>query len=134
MIKTLLIFSLLFTHSLRATEINHTIGFGLQYAGVVGYQISAKNDVHRFRGALGLVGLSIGYDYFLSPKWSLGATYTETLRTIYSLNINYYANKLTEGFNFGVDLGSMPEDDIVLFNVNRVDRRNFIFFSVGYVF
>ena len=57
MIKRLLVLSLLFTHSLSATEINHAIGFGLQYAGVAGYQISTKNDAHRFRGGLGYLGM-----------------------------------------------------------------------------
>ena len=57
MIKTLLILSLLFTHSLSAAEINHTIGSSLQYAGVLGYRISTENNDHHFRGALGLIGI-----------------------------------------------------------------------------
>jgi len=64
MIKILLILTLLFTHSLRAAEIKHATGFGLQYAGVLGYQISTKNNDRRFRGALGLIGVSVGYDFF----------------------------------------------------------------------
>ncbi|MGK0411430.1 MAG: hypothetical protein ACJASB_003633 [Shewanella psychromarinicola] len=34
---------------------------------------------------------------------------TETVRTVYSLNFNYYANTPSDGFRFGLDLGHMPD-------------------------
>ena len=135
MIKILLILTLLFTHSLRAAEINHATGFGLQYAGVLGYRISTKNNDHRFRGALGLIGVSVGYDYFLSPQWSLGATYTETVRTVYSVNINYTLPQ-NEGITFGVDFGHIPSDKASGsgFTYIKGNSKNIMFFSVGYEF
>jgi hypothetical protein len=134
--KILLVLCLLFTSSLRAADLNHAVGFGLQYAGLVGYQISTKQDVHRFRGALGLIGIGAGYDYFLSPGWSLGVTYTETVRSIYSVNINYYANSATKGFNFGLDLGHMSSETASGGGFTYIDgeSKNIVWLSIGYAF
>ncbi|MGK0411429.1 MAG: hypothetical protein ACJASB_003632 [Shewanella psychromarinicola] len=54
--------------SLSATEITHSMGIGLQYSGPIGYQVTVDNNKHRFRGAIGLVGMGVGYDYFIQPK------------------------------------------------------------------
>ena len=136
MIRIILVLCLLVSNSLRANEFNQAIGFGLQYSGLVGYQISTKNDAHRFRAAVGLIGVGAGYDYFLSPKWSLGVTYTETIRTIYSVNINYYANTPSKGFNFGLDIGQMlrEEPSAFGFTYNDGTSKNIVLLSVGYVF
>jgi hypothetical protein len=137
MIRILLVLCLLFTNSLRATEFNQAMGVGLQYSGLVGYQISTKNDAHRFRGSVGLLGIGAGYDYFLSPKWSLGGTYTQTFRTIYSVNINYYDNTPIKGLNFGLDIGKMPNEGASGDGFTRIKGRsskNIIFLSVGYAF
>lgn len=133
MVKIALILCLLFTNSLRAAETNHAIGLGLQYAGIAGYQLSTKRDEHRFRGAIGIMGIGLGYDYFLSPKWSLGGTYTNSLRTVYSVNINYYFNTPTEGFNLGLDLGHMPDNDGDGFFASD-GSKDVIWLSLGYSF
>jgi hypothetical protein len=137
MIRILLVLCLLFTNSLRATEFNQAMGVGIQYSGLVGYQISTKNNAHRFRGSVGLLGIGAGYDYFLSPKWSLGGTYTKTLRTIYSVNINYYVDTPIKGFNFGLDIGKMPSEDASGAGFTRTkdkSSKNIIFLSIGYAF
>ena len=137
MIRVLLVLCLLFTNSLRASEFNQAMGVGLQYSGLVGYQISTKNDAHRFCGSVGLIGIGAGCDYFLSPKWSLGVTYTQTFRTIYSVNINYYANTPIKGFNFGLDTGKMPSEDASGGGFTRIKARsskNIFLLSVGYAF
>jgi hypothetical protein len=137
MIRIFLVLCLLVSNSLRAAEFNQAIGFGLQYSGLAGYQISTKNDAHRFRGAVGLIGVGAGYDYFLSPKWSLGVTYTESIRTIYSVNINYYANTPSKGFNFGLDIGQMPREDASgdgFTRNNGNSKKNIVLLSAGYAF
>lgn len=125
---------LLVASQTQAAEIDHAVGIGFQYAGVIGYQISTQQDQHRFRGAIGLVGVSAGYDYFIAEKWSLGVTYTETIRTVYSLNINYYLDTPTQGITFGVDLGHMPDDDNGDGFFKSDGSKNVLFLSLGYSF
>ena len=137
-IRKLLITSVLFlqfSNLLYAKEINHSVGIGLQYSGIFGYQISIDNVNHRFRGSIGLVGVGIGYDYFISPKWSLGVTLTETIRTVHSININYYATSQIEGFRFGLDLGHMPNagDEGYGYFISE-GSKNVVFAGVGYTF
>ena len=137
MIRVFIVLCLLFTTPLRANEFNHAMGFGLQYSGIIGYQISTKNDAHRFRGAVGLFGIGAGYDYFLSPKWSLGATYTQSVRKIYSVNINYYPKTPKKGFNFGLDIGQIPREDASgdgFFRNKGRSSKDIIFLSFGYAF
>jgi len=126
---------LLLSSSLSAAEINHSMGIGLQYSGLVGYQISMDNNNHRFRGAIGLVGIGVGYDYFIHPSWSIGMSLTETVRTVYSVNINYYSNTANDGFKFGLDLGHMPDSGDPGDSFFYIEgRKDVIWLSVGYTF
>jgi hypothetical protein len=116
---------------LNASELNHAVGIGLQYAGVIGYQLNYQNEEHRFRAAIGLLGAAAGYDYLLNQHWSLGLTYTETIRSVYSANINYYPDEPNSGIRLGLDLGHMPkgDGDGFLFSGNT---KNVIWFNFGY--
>ena len=131
--KILLLLGLLPALPLKASELNHAVGIGLQYAGFIGYQLSYQNEEHRFRGAIGILGAAAGYDYQLNQHWSLGLTYTETIRTVYSANINYYFDDPNSGIRLGLDLGHMPKDDGdgFLFSGNTKDV---IWFNFGYGF
>lgn len=135
LLRSVLLLFLTLSSSLFATEINHSMGIGLQYSGIVGYQVSMDKDKHRFRGAIGVLGIGAGYDYFLHPKWSMGVSLTETIRTVYSVNINYYANTPNDGFRFGLDLGHMPDtgDDGDGF-FNSDGSKDVVWLSVGYAF
>jgi hypothetical protein len=127
--------SLLFlTSSLKATELTHAIGIGLPYAGLAGYQLSYDNEQHRFRAALGIIGASVGYDYLYSTHWSLGFTYTETIRSVYSANVNYYVDTPNQGMRVSLDIGHMPEENNGDGFFNSDGSKNVVWLSAGYAF
>ena len=102
--------SLLISFQARSSELNHSAGFGLQYAGLVGYQISSTTGKHNFRGAIGIIGAGIGYDYLVTDHFSIGASQTFTIRTVTSINLNYYpAGSILNGWQIGLDFGHMPD-------------------------
>lgn len=135
MIKIIALPLLLIACSVNATEKTHALGIGLQYAGIVGYQLSFTNETHRFRGALGLIGVSVGYDYLLTNNWSLGATYTQTIRSVYSINFNYYLNNPNEGMRFSLDLAHMPDENSNSSGFLATNgSKSAVFLSAGYAF
>ena len=124
----------LFTPPVRAAEFEHAVGIGLQYGGIVGYQLSTTFEQGRIRGAVGVIGVSIGYDHNLSDTFAIGATITATIRTVYSLNLNYMPNgQQNSGWMFALDLGYMPDTDGEGF-FNTDGSKSVIWFSTGYRF
>ena len=131
-IITLILFA--FSHSLvKAEEVKHSAGFGLQFSGLVGYQISSIIDQHNFRASAGVIGVSVGYDYFISDNFSIGATYTGTIRNVSSINFNFYSSWYqNEGGFFGIDVGQMRGGSGLGFSSPR--DKNILWLSAGYRF
>ncbi|MFT4937435.1 MAG: hypothetical protein ACI88A_000450 [Paraglaciecola sp.] len=124
----------LFVKPTFAADFENAVGIGLQFGGVVGYQLSTTVEQGRIRGALGIVGASIGYDHFVTDTFAIGATITATLRTVYSLNLNYMpAGQQNSGWMFAVDLGHMQDTDGDGFFTTD-GPKNVIWFSTGYRF
>lgn len=119
-------------------EYKHATGFGIQYGGLVGYQLSYKESQSNFRGAVGLGGGSVGYDYLIADSFSLGATYTVSVRNVTSLNFNYMpSGNLNRSWIFGIDLAHIDGQKASgdgFFRKQEKDSKNIIFFSVGYKF
>lgn len=132
-LRFIFLFAVFSSCVVKASELNHNLGTGLQYSGLIGYQISLQKEQHLLRGAVGLIGASAGYDYLLNSNWSIGATYTATIRSVYSLNINYYPQSLTDGFRVGLDLGHMPDTDGDGF-FSTDGAKNVIWLSAGFAF
>ena len=128
-----LMIGLLVSIQAKSDQVNHAAGSGLQYGGIVGYQISSTDDKNNFRASLGLVGAAVGYDYLVTDKFSIGTTATWTLRNTYSANFNYYPSGLQKGWQFGLDLGYMPSDGRDgFFSSSRSRKVSWI--SIGYKF
>jgi hypothetical protein len=85
-------------------KLRHSIGIGTQYGLFGGYQVSLDNRDFRYRGAIGLGGLGGGFDYFVSDKFSVGATTIFSVGRQDSINLTYYPVSRVKGFNYGIDL------------------------------
>ncbi|GAA0859803.1 hypothetical protein [Aliiglaciecola litoralis] len=130
----LLLVTLIATRPVHSTELQHSVGIGLQYSGLIGYQLSTSLSQGRIRGSIGLVGVSLGYDHYITETFSFGATYTKSLRTVYSVNLSYMPKGLrNSGWLIALDLGHMPDDDAEGFF--RTDgTKNVVWLSAGYQF
>ena len=119
-------------------QIDNGVGFGVQYGGVLGYQLSYTQSQSKYRASVGLIGASLGYDYYLSDTFSMGATYTISGRNVSSLNINYVPSGYTNnGWIFGIDLARIDGQSAggsSFFLRKEKKSKNIIFFSAGYKF
>ena len=130
----LLLLMFLFIPHSRAAGLEHAVGIGLQYGGIVGYQLSSTTEQGRIRGAVGVVGASIGYDHNVSDTFAIGATVTATVRTVYSVNLNYMPKRQhNSGWMFALDLGYMPDKDGEGW-FDNYESQNVLWFSTGYRF
>jgi len=104
-------------------------GVGAQYGGLLGVQYSYVVDNSQFRGAVGLFGATIGYDYLID-QLSLGFTYGSMFdaRDAKLLSANYYfGGKYQEGWRLGLDVGRAAE-------YNDETDASLASISIGYVF
>ena len=119
-------------------QFDHAVGVGLQYGGIIGYQFSYKEAQSNFRISAGLIGASLGYDYYLTDTFSFGATYTASIRDVTSLNFNYtpsgYANR---GWVIGLDFALIEgqrESGSSFFYQREKDSKKVMWLSAGYKF
>ena len=80
-----------------AWEYNPSLGHGLKYGGLAGFQAAISEGEHNFRGAAGFFGMSAGYDYKFSNNISIGATtgkHADVLSEFeaHTLNITYFVS------------------------------------------
>lgn len=132
--RLFIITSLLASFACQSKDLNHAVGSGLQYSGIVGYQVSTVDQQNNFRASIGLVGVGVGYDYFVNDKFSVGTSLTLTIRPTGSLNFNYYPKGYKQdSWRIGLDYGYMPADDHNGFFSSTKDNE-IVWFSVGYQF
>ncbi len=108
----ILLFIAVVPASVFAVEIDGGVGFGVKYAGVVGGQLVVSSDRHVGRGALGLLGGSVGYDFKLAEKYSIGFTLSNglTFHEGRMLNFTYYfSGDYSRGWNLSLDIGTLSE-------------------------
>ena len=123
----------LLSSTVKSDELKHSAGIGLPYSGLVGYQLSyISEDKHRLRGAIGLIGIGAGYDYKLDEHWSIGATYTASMRSVYSANLTYHFHFFSDGLKLGLDLGYMPNDDTGEGFFSSDGSKTVIWLNLGY--
>jgi len=121
-----------------SVERKSAIGIGFQYGGVFGWQGSLVEDKHRGSIGLGLIGLSVGYDYKLGEKISAGVTSFGLESAIggftaAGLRLHYYpSGTFQNGWAFGIDVFRTINTRI--FSLDSSDENNSTggFFSVGY--
>lgn len=111
-------------------EFDNSIGFGVQYAGVFGWQGSWTEDNIHARIALGLVGATAGIDVNIDKHVSFGATFGALgIAELSSFNLNYYpGGQYTQGWRVGLDVGTFKT------NVFGEEKESFTSISFGYSF
>jgi len=70
-VSTIFVFN---TPSAHSAEMKSAVGMGFQYGGIFGWQGSLLEERHRGSVGLGLFGASVGYDYKLTEKVSVGVS------------------------------------------------------------
>lgn len=111
-------------------EFDNSIGFGVQYAGVFGWQGSwTENNVHT-RIAFGLLGAIAGIDVDIDERITMGGSYGAIgIAEVAAFNVNYYpGGRYTEGWRVGVDVGTAEV------SVFGEDSESFACISFGYSF
>ena len=129
----LLTTALLSNPGFASAEIKHAVGAGVQYAGIFGYQASVQSGKSNFRLGLGILGVSVGYDYFITPKIALGAqTFGIAFTTGYALNLNYYFSQTpSASWMLGVDVGKYNQEN---WFGEDYPARTAVLISAGYRF
>lgn len=127
--------ALLFAQYTHGADFKHAVGIGLQYGGLIGYELSNSFDHGRIKGAVEVIGASVGYEHFMTDSLGIGLTLTPFfIRPVYSLNLNYWpAGHQNNGWMFGLDLGHMPDTDGEGF-LSTDGAKNIVLFSAGYRF
>lgn len=101
----------------QAAVFKNSVGAGIQYGGVFGWQGAFHFGRNRLRGALGLAGTAWGYDRFLGSHYSLGAQiFGNQFRVGGGLSFHYHlSQQLEPGFVFGLDVyrGSNTQDAVI---------------------
>lgn len=135
----------------QAAEFKSSVGVGLQFGGLVGWQGSLHYGQNKFRGSFGLAGTAWGYDRYFGSHYSVGAQiFGNQFRIGGGLSVNYYlSQQLEPGFVFGLDLyrGASTDaavvevfTDVVFAGLLSSDSpfdaqiENGIFLSLGYQF
>ena len=98
----------------RVKDTHIGIGAGVPYAGIIGIQITGQTENGRARVAFGLLGISMGYDYFISNKCALGVTGIYTLHLGDQFNggagLTCGFKDRNQGFNMSFELTSHQPD------------------------
>ncbi len=138
--RSFLLFATLFiigSSNVYSSEFRAAIGFGFQYGGVFGWQGSIVEDRQRGSIGIGIVGASIGYDYKLNEKFSVGTAVSATSLGLGgwsagTLRLHYYLDgTFKTGWVYGLEV-------FRTFNTWSIygssDDENFTrgFFSLGY--
>lgn len=123
---------LLFTANTATADVRHGFGAGVQYAGFFGYQASVQSGRKNFRFGLGYIGVSTGFDYFITPRVAVGIQAFGSVFIYGSgVNLNYYFSPMpSAGWMIGVDVGRVHLSPV--FGEDYTETASFI--SAGYRF
>jgi len=106
--KCLAVLVLLFcANPVIAADFKQSIGSGIQFGGLLGWQGSIINSNNaKFRLSFGYSGTAIGYERFVSPNLSLGAQFFGNQYVSGGgLSANYYfSGRETSGWILGLDV------------------------------
>lgn len=135
---------LIFSHCAIANSVDFGLGAGVKYGGVLGGQVSLSHKRNNIRAALGLFGGSVGYDFKILNKFSVGLTYGEiswVYENVAALNFTYHwSGEYNKGWNIGLDLGRARRSSGICFSQQCADdaedrgTSTSTSFSFGYTF
>ncbi len=122
-----------------AYESSHSIGLGLQYGGIFGWQAAVSGEHLNGRFAVGILGASLGGDLYLNKHISLGVTGTSIFfgsSYFESVNLNYYINgRDVAGWRLGLDVAASRGDSLMQGGHGDNDASGHgVLLSVGYRF
>jgi len=91
---------------LYAGEFQNSIGAGIQYGGIAGWQGSYVTGKNKLRLSYGFSGSAWGYDRYLTPNMSIGAqAFGNQYKTGGAVSINYKpATFQNKGWLVGLDV------------------------------
>lgn len=118
---------ILFSSNAAHSAFERSVGVGTQYGGLFGVQASFYHSEVKVNFGLGLLGISTGFEYFLTPKNSLGAhAFIVAPVGGYAVSWNHYFNgQKAAGWRVGLDVGNAQAFG---------DQDVFILPSIGYNF
>lgn len=125
-----LVFILLIASSnAAAAEFKSAVGFGTQYAGIIGWQGSLHHNRHSLRLGVGLLGLGVMYEYASYEKLSIGLqAVTVAFAAGFGAYANYHFTSTTRpGWVLGIDY-------IDSYSTWVEKQEAVLAFSVGYKF
>ena len=138
-LKTLLLIPFLMFGKSALADTTISLGAGVQHGGLMGGQVAqffGDDNKQKVRGALGVIGGAVGYDYMVTRNISFGGSiYYYNILSNYrgtALHANYYFNPANNnGFWVGVDVLNETETGWKTGNETEEVKTNF---SVGYRF
>ena len=137
-LKTLILIPFFMFGKSALADTTISLGGGIQQGGLVGVQIAQflGDNKHKFRGALGLIGGTVGYDYMITRNISVGGSvYYYTFLSDYrgtSLHANYYFNSANKNvFWLGFDV---LNETVTAWKTRDETEEVKTSFSVGYRF
>lgn len=88
------------------SRFSSSVGAGVQYAGIIGYQIATKSRGLRIHASLGVLGIAGGFNKLVGENVSVGFNlFYLGLVGGYSANANYYfGSTFDKGWMLGIDL------------------------------
>lgn len=131
-ILNVVLISLLTFIAAAPVQAKSSVGIGIQFGGTIGWQGSTRWGNNNVRAAVGAVGLSAGYDYFLNDKVSVGFQgFIIGLSWGRGISANYYFTRPElSGWTVGLDAFSASSG----FAGSTGESSNRVLLSVGYRF
>jgi len=137
-LKTLILIPFFMFGKSALADTTISLGAGIQQGGLIGIQVALLfgDSKHKFRGAMGLIGGTVGYDYMITRNISVGGSiYQYNLLNTYkgtALHANYYFNPANKhGFWVGVDVLNETE---IGWKTREETEEVKTTFSLGYLF
>ncbi len=111
-------------------EFKSSVGLGLQFGGVIGWQGALQSENHKLYLSVGAPGISIGYGFLPHNKVSVGVNSFATLLALgYGTFLNFhFRGHQRSGFLVGFDLFQAA-----LFDSDDLDEIRYSI-SLGYTF
>ena len=114
-----------------------SLGHGLKYGGLLGFQSALTQGLHNVRGSLGFFGMSAGYDYKLLNNFSIGLTTGQhadvfSAYDTHTLNFTYFTKgTYSKGWNISADVGQQRCKQEC---IEDKDYHSLTWLSLGYSF
>lgn len=120
----------------EAGESRSSVGIGLQYGGLVGWQGAQVSNRSISRLGVGVWGVTVGHDRFIADNLSFGVQiFGNLFLTGAGVNLNYYVGSREAGnLVIGIDVFRAQEPLDSLDGSSTKSFENNALISLGYMF